>query len=79
MRSKGNVIDYISGSEDGSLKWFQWDSKNQNILSVDSMENHVSSVRSVWKITAMSNQTFLFAGGGRSQLCIYKLGTTLVE
>ncbi len=76
MCSKGNVIDYISGSEDGSLKWFQWDSKNQNILSVDSMENHVSSVRSAWKITTMSNQTFLFAGGGRSQLCIYKLGMT---
>lgn len=72
MRSKGNVIDYISGSEDGSLKWFQWDSKNQNILSVDSMENHVSSVRSVWKITAMSNQTFLFAGGGRSHVsCVF--------
>jgi len=69
-----NGIDYITGSEDGTLKWFQWDAVNQRILCIQNMENHLSSVRSVCIIQNVSNRTIVFSGGGRSQLCIYSLG-----
>ncbi|ODN01543.1 WD repeat-containing protein 6, partial [Orchesella cincta] len=71
--SERNGIDYFTGSEDGTLKWFQWDVANQRILCIQNMQNHLSSVRSVCVVKDVSNRTLVFSGGGRSQLCIYSL------